>query len=187
MSVINLGEVWRLATEVGRNIIYSINENNDDKSEIKMLKHDCKRGCNQNIKDRLEELDLLIAKKLQILKNVKKELPRKLDNVAMFENTDKEITDFKNWVSHYEKKMEKEEEIYSEKYEKMSEILARIPQDDEPYDDSYRPITPSPPSPINWDDALGEGHKRKKTIRRRRKTKAKKKKRKRKTKRKKKY
>ena len=188
-QIVNLGVVWRRAIDVGEDIIEKIDETNENKTEIKRLKQECRggSGCHNDIKDRLEELDLISIKILNILKNFKKELPKRLENVNKYKNTGKEMIEFNEWVSHYEKKIAAEQKIYDQKHNKMAEILGQIPEDEIPYDDSYDPITPPPSSPINWVNVLGEGHKRKKTRRRRRKTKAKKKKRRRKTKRKKKY
>lgn len=189
----DLGEVWTHAIAVGKDIIKKIDEMNENKTEFKRLKQECRgsAGCHNDITDRLEELDSISIKILKILENFKKELPKQVHGVDVYENTDEESTNFKNWVTHYEKKIAAEQEIFNEKYDKMAEILGQIPEDDIPYDDSYDPITPPPSSPINWtsstlsifSDAVGEGDKKKKTRRRRRKTKAKKKKRRRKTKR----
>jgi len=193
-QIAHLGVVWARAIDVGEDIIEKIDETNENKTEIKRLKQECRggSGCHNDVKKRLEDLDLISIKILDILKNFKKELPKRLGNVNKYKNTGKEMIEFNEWVSHYEKKIAAEQEIYDQKHEKMAEILGHIPEDDIPYDGSSDPITPLPSSPINWtratlsifSDVVGEGHKRKKTRRRRRKTKAKKKKRKRKTKRK---
>ena len=104
--------------DVGDNIIDKIDETNENKTDIKRLKQECRTGCNNDIKDRLEDLDLRTIKILKTLKDFKKELPKRAN--LIFKKQD--LYNFEDWVYHYEKKIHGEEKTYHTKYDEMSQI-----------------------------------------------------------------
>ena len=162
-------------------------------AEIKRLKQECHKGslrlgCNDVIRDMLEDLDLRNIEILKILENFRNSLEERLYGIEYDSNN---VANINNIIEQELKKIDAAGAEYKRRYDKMYDLIDMIePQEVE---EEYTPInTPSLPhtpvyglSPVHPDEAKA-GNKRKSTTRRRR-TRVKKRKRRRKTQKKKRH